>query len=169
VAELPVGVAGLVISGIFAASMSSLDSSMNSIATAYITDLHKHFWPGDSDKRYLLLAKYVTILMGLFGTCTAIWIATANVEFIFDFFQEILGVIGGSLGGVFALAVFTKRANARGVIIGTIVGALVTILVKNYTHVNGYLYGAIGVITCFVVGYLVSLTGDRRPPTFTKI
>jgi SSS family transporter len=45
VTHLPLGIAGLVISGIFAASMSSLDSSMNSIATAYITDFHKRFWP----------------------------------------------------------------------------------------------------------------------------
>ena len=157
VAKLPVGVAGLVISGIFAASMSSLDSSMNSIATAYITDFHKHFWPGSEDKTYLRIAKYVTILMGAFGTGTAIWIATANVEFIFDFFQEILGIIGGSLGGVFALAVFTKRANSRGAVVGIIAGAIVTVLIKNFTDVNGYLFGAIGVVTCFAVGWLASV------------
>jgi len=163
VAELPVGVAGLVISGLFAASMSSLDSSMNSIATAYITDFHKRFLPVKSDSEYLKMAKYVTVLMGAFGTLTAIWIASTDVDFIFDFFQEILGVIGGSLGGVFALAVFTKRANATGAITGTLCGALITILVKNFTDVNGYLYGAIGVISCFLIGYLVSvLFGNKR-------
>ncbi|MBK8505985.1 MAG: sodium:solute symporter [Saprospiraceae bacterium] len=163
VAELPMGVAGLVISGIFAASMSSVDSSMNSIATAYITDFHKHFWPNEPDKKYLVLAKYVTVLMGVFGTCTAIWIATANVGFIFDFFQEVLGMIGGSLGGVFALAVITKTANAKGVITGMVAGVLITIIFKNFTDVNGYLFGAIGVISCFVVGLVVSVfTQDKK-------
>ena len=41
--QLPAGLSGLLIAGIFAASMSSLDSSMHSIATVYITDFHKRF------------------------------------------------------------------------------------------------------------------------------
>ncbi len=162
VAELPVGVAGLVISGIFAASMSSLDSSMNSIATAYITDIHSHFWPDLTDARYLRLAKYVTLLMGLFGTMTAIWIALTEVEFIFDFFQEILGMIGGSLAGVFVLAVFSKWANATGAITGTLGGALVTILVKNFTSLNGYLYGGVGVVSCVLIGLAVSRFTQKK-------
>ncbi|NND08401.1 MAG: sodium/solute symporter, partial [Saprospiraceae bacterium] len=156
VAELPAGVAGLVISGLFAASMSSLDSSMNSIATAYITDFHKQIWPGSTDRQYLRLARFVTILMGIFGTITAMWIAVSSVGFIFDFFQEILGMIGGSLAGVFALAVFFKRANAWGAVAGTIGGAMVTLIAKNTTDINGYLYGAVGVVSCVLIGLIVS-------------
>jgi hypothetical protein len=29
--------------------------------------------------------------------------------------------------------------------------------VWNYTSINGYLYTAVGIVTCFVVGYSVSL------------
>lgn len=156
VTHLPVGVAGLVISGIFAASMSSLDSSMNSIATAYITDFHKRFWPDLTDRRYLKLAKFITVLMGAFGTLMAILIATSEIGYIFDFFQELLGMIGGSLGGVFILAVFFKKATSKGAIIGTLGGALCTILAKNFTDINGYLYGAIGAISCVLIGLTFS-------------
>jgi len=157
VSHLPVGVAGLVISGIFAASMSSLDSSMNSIATAYISDFHKHFKPGLSDKKYLLRAREITILTGVFGTGTAILITKADVGFIFDFFQELLGTIGGTLGGIFVLAVFFKRATSMGVLYGAAAGVLATIAMRTLTEVNGYLYGAIGVISCVIVGLLFSL------------
>lgn len=157
VTQLPVGVAGLVISGVFAASMSSLDSSMNSIATAYITDFHKRIWPDESDSKYLRMARYVTIAMGAFGTLTAMGVAVSDVDFIFDFFQEILGVIGGSLAGVFVLAVFSKKANPTGAITGTFAGAIITLLFKNFSDVNGYLYGAIGVISCVIVGWVVSM------------
>lgn len=157
VAELPLGIAGLVIAGIFAASMSSLDSSMNSIATAYITDIHKYLKPGLKDKDYLKLAKIITIIMGVFGTLTAIWIAATEVGFIFDFFQKLLGMIGGCLAGVFILAIFSQRANATGVVIGTLSGAGITFLVSRFTEVNGYLYGAIGVVSCVAIGFIFSL------------
>ena len=170
VAELPVGIAGLVIAGIFAASMSSLDSSMNSIATAYITDIHKYFKPGRGDLSYLKLAKIITIVMGVFGTFTAMWIAASDVGFIFDLFQKLLGMIGGCLAGVFVLAIFSQKANATGVIIGTLSGALTTFLVSRLTEVNGYLYGAIGVISCVVIGYVSSLffqKGNQKINQFT--
>ena len=51
--ELPVGVAGLVVAGIFAAAMSSLDSSMHSISTSAVTDLYRRFRPDASDRRCL--------------------------------------------------------------------------------------------------------------------
>ena len=166
VAELPVGVAGLVISGLFAASMSTLDSSMNSISSAYITDFHKVLWPGLHDKTYLKLARVITILMGIFGTLTAVWIALSNIGFVFDLFQEILGVIGGSLGGVFVLAVFFKRSTSSGAIAGTIGGALVTLSFKFLTDVNAYLYGATGVIGCVFIGLIASLIfRDEKSPS----
>ncbi|MDH3709758.1 MAG: sodium/solute symporter, partial [Cyclobacteriaceae bacterium] len=164
VTKMPIGVAGLVIAGIFAASMSSLDSSMNSISTAYITDFHKRIRPGREDQSYLRIAKYVTVLMGFVGTFTAMWIAASDVRIIFDFFQELLGMIGGSLAGVFVLAVFTRSANAPGAIIGTFAGAAITLMVKYFTPINGYLYGAIGVISCVLVGLVASrfFTSEKK-------
>lgn len=157
VAELPVGVAGIVIAGIFAASMSSLDSSMNSIATAYITDIHRFLKPSWEDRENLRLAKIITGIMGLFGTVTAIWISVSEVGFIFDLFQKLLGMIGGSLAGVFVLAIFTQRANSLGAMVGVVSGALITFLVSQTTDLSGYLYGAIGVLSCVAFGYIFSI------------
>lgn len=164
VAKLPLGLAGLVISGIFAASMSSLDSSMNSISTVYVVDFHKRIWPGLSDSKYLKMARWLTVITGAFGTMVALFIASSDVGFIFDFFQTTLGIIGGSLAGVFVLAIFTKQTHAKGAIAGVVAGAVLTLLVKYLTEINGYLYGAIGVVSCVVVGWLVS----RVLPSETK-
>ena len=135
---------------------------MNSIATAYISDFYKHFKLGLPDKKYLLRAKEITILTGVFGTGTAILIAKADVGFIFDFFQELLGTIGGTLGGIFVLAVFFKRSTSTGVLYGAAAGVMATIAMKSFTEVNGYLYGAIGVISCVVVGLLFSLRSNKN-------
>ncbi len=53
--EMPVGVAGLIVAGLFAAAQSSASSSMNSVATALVTDFHKRLRPGSSDKTNLLI------------------------------------------------------------------------------------------------------------------
>src|SRR5690606_2387700 len=119
--------------------------------------IHKQFWAGWEDLRYLGLAKIVTVVVGLFGTLTAMWIAVSEVGFIFELFQRLLGMIGGSLAGVFVLAIFSGKTNAPGVIIGIVSGAVITVLVSNFTEVNGYLYGAVGVISCVVIGYIGSL------------
>jgi len=157
VQNLPMGVAGIVIAGVFAASMSSLDSSMNSIATAYITDIQKRFNSKSTDGHSLKLAKWITVIVGFFGTCSAMFIAATHVDFIFNYFQELLGMFGGSLAGIFVLAIFTRKANATGAIVGILGGALVTWVVKYNTDITVYLYGAVGVLSSVLIGYVISL------------
>ncbi len=50
--KLPTGLAGLLIAAIFAAAMSSMDTSLNSSATLYLCDVHKrYFRPGSRRPR----------------------------------------------------------------------------------------------------------------------
>ena len=65
--QLPSGVAGLVIAGVFAAAMSSLDSSMNSVSTAFTTDWYSRFRPNASDQHRLLVARIATVVIGSCG------------------------------------------------------------------------------------------------------
>lgn len=173
VKSLPLGLAGVVIAAIFAASMSSLDSSMNSIATAYTTDIHIRFNKGKSDYQNLKLAKWLTILIGLIGTGSAMFIAVAKVEYIFDYFQAVLGLFGGGLAGLFILAIFIPKANSAGAIAGLFGSAIVTWVVRSQTDVIGYLYAAIGVTSCVVIGYLVSRvwpgSSSERPLTYGEL
>jgi len=157
VQQLPAGLAGLVIAGVFAAAMSSLDSSMNSIAAAYVTDFHRRFKPEVSDHSCLVLARWLTVLIGVVGTGSAALIASCGIRSLFDHFNMLLGLCGGGLAGIFILAVFTRRATARGVLIGAIVGAASPLVVKYTTSINPFLYGAIGVGACVLVGYTCSL------------
>ena len=66
-----------------------------------------------------------------------------------------------------ALAVFFKRANSWGAVAGTIGGAMVTMIVKNTTDINGYLYGAVGVVSCVLIGLLVSAFMPSRKENVT--
>lgn len=156
VSELPTGVSGLLIAAIFAAAMSSLSSSMNSAATSYATDIHFRFgWYKKTNE--LKLARKATLVIGIIGTLFAIMMATMDVKSLWDEFQKVLGLVIGSLGGVFLLGIFTKKANSIGVLIGIVVSVMVQVYVGITEPVHILVYSATGVVSCFLVGYLASL------------
>jgi Na+/proline symporter len=101
------------------------------------------------------------MLMGIVGILIAAAIAALNIEFIFDLFQEVLGIVAGSLAGIFILGIFTKRANSYGILIGIVTSIVVVSIVKNNTDISLYLYGAISVVTCVIVGYITSILTPR--------
>ncbi len=164
--NLPSGAAGLVIAGIFAATMSSLDSSMNSAATVCVNDFFRQRKKIDNDAKRLSIARYITLALGLLATGSAILLATFEIKYLFDYFQEILGLFGGSLTGVLILALFVKRSNAPGALVGGFIGALLPFVIKQSgLGLNGYLYGAVGVISCVIFGLIISaMTAGRFPP-----
>jgi SSS family solute:Na+ symporter len=155
--ELPTGLAGVVVAAIFAATMSSLDSSMNSIATVFVTDFYRRLRPDSADRFRLLLARIITVVLGVFATGCALLLDRYRIESLWDLFLQILGLLGGTLAGVFVLGIFTRRANSLGAMIGIVCSALALFYVKLYTQIHFLLYGAIGIITCLCVGYLGSL------------
>jgi SSS family transporter len=165
VRELPVGFAGLVIAGIMAASQSTLSSSLNSVSAAWMTDFHKRLWPGASDHRHLRLAQTCVLLTGSFAAAVACIMASMSIASLFDAFIGIIGMTGGALAGLFALGIFTRTTHGTGALVGAITSIVVLYFVKTYTDLNFFLYGGVGVITCFVTGYLASLVlpGKAKP------
>ncbi len=158
VQQLPAGLAGLGIAGIFAASMSSLDSSMNSVTTSLVNDVYRRLKPAVTDAACLVLAKWITVAMGAIGVSMAMLLASrADIRFAADYFNGLMGLLGGGLAGVFLLAVFTRRTSARGALVGAIVGAAAPIVAQQTTDLQFFLYAPIGVGSCVVVGYLTSL------------
>ncbi|MCH2179842.1 MAG: sodium:solute symporter [Mariniblastus sp.] len=183
--ELPVGLAGLVVAGIFAAAQSTVSTSMNSGATTLVTDFIKPLNWVSSDRSLLWLARLFTLAMGLLGTWAGLLFVDPGIKSLFDQFIGVLGMFLGVLAGLFALGATTRRANS----IGSLSGALVSIslmvviafaandktflglnpkswfqaLGSDLYRVNGYLYAFVGIVVCYVVGYFVSwLVPDEK-------
>jgi len=166
VANLPTGLAGLLIAGVFAASMSSLDSSMNSVATAVTTDWYRRFRPRAADHRCLNLARWVTVVVGAAGTVLALLMAQWNVKSLWDQFSQIIGLFAGGLGGLFLLGILSRRANGIGAIAGLLASGVIQYIVKVRTPIYLLLYAFTGLMSCIIIGYVVSiLTGGPRKDT----
>ncbi|MFN8347318.1 MAG: sodium/solute symporter [Spirosomataceae bacterium] len=155
--ELPQGIAGLVITAIFAAAMGSLNGSVNCVATVFTNDLFKPFAPQLPEKKYLKMARWVTFGVGVFGTIVALLMAQWNTYSLWDQFNIILGLFTGSIGGVFMLGIFTTRAHGKGVVIGLIVSTLFQFWVREFTPLNLLMYAFTGLISSVLFGYLFSI------------
>ena len=161
--ELPAGVSGLVIAGLFAAAMSSLDSSMNSMAASIVTDGYRRFGRDVTEARAVRLAKLITLALGVVGTATALAIAAFGVASLWDLYLTFVGLFSGALAGLFALGIFTTRANGPGALVGAAASAAVLFVVRTFTDVHFFLYAAVGMGTAVGVGYLASLALGPRP------
>jgi SSS family solute:Na+ symporter len=154
--EFPVGVAGLVISALFAASMSTLDSGMNSVATVFSIDFYKRFKKAATDEQVLRVARIVTLLSGAFATIMALILTRFSLPSLWDTMILLTGLIGGGFGGVFALGMFTRRANAIGAITGVLLSLVTALSAQAFTNVHVFMILPIAVFTVVTVGYLVS-------------
>ena len=157
VTQLPAGVAGLVIAAVFSASMSSLDSSMHSVATAATTDFYRRFRPQSSDRVRLLLARLVVAVVGVLGTSIALVLARWDIQSLLDQAMTFIGLFAGGLGGLFLLAIFTRRTHATGALLGLLASGVLQLLLRQFYPVHASFYPATGIIFCLVIGYSASI------------
>ena len=155
--EVPTGLAGLIVAGIFAAAQSTVSTSMNSTATAVVTDFLRPFKRCASEAGYLKAAKIITLIMGVLGTCAGLLFISPEIRSLMSEYFKVIGMFMGALGGLFLLGIITTRANARGAFIGLLGGVAVMVWVWRATETNGFLYATIGVTSCLVIGYCTSL------------
>ncbi|WP_153558496.1 sodium:solute symporter family transporter [Roseimaritima sediminicola] len=157
--EMPVGIAGLIVAGVFAAAQSTVSTSMNSTATAIVTDFLRPLRRCRSEAGYLAAARWWTLAVGVMGTLLGLLFIDPEIKSLFDAFIKVIGLFMGVLGGLFVLGALTKRATASGAMTGALVGTATMLSLWAFTPVNGYIYPASGITTCVVVGYLASLIG----------
>ena len=161
--ELPAGVAGLVVAGIFAAAQSAISTSLSSTSTALVTDFLQRLGPKRPDHHWLRTAQWITAALGVVAVGFAGLLAAIGIGSAFDMFQGVLGLTSGGLAGVFLLGIFFKRATARGAWAGIVTSGLALFLVQRFTKTHVYLYALIGIMVCVIIGYLVSVL--RPAPT----
>jgi solute:Na+ symporter, SSS family len=162
VQRFPAGLAGLIIAAIFAASMSTLSSSMNSVATLVSEDFYRKFKPKATDKSALFLMKFTSLFVGLFGTVIAVYMASMDLRSIFQTWNEITALLGGGFLGIYILGMFTTRATTAGSITGALASIVCVLYIRSFTPIHWTFYNPVAVLSCIVIGYLVSLLGKQK-------
>ena len=157
VQRLPVGIAGLIIASLFAAAMSALAGSMNTVSILFTEDFYRKVKKNATDRERLLTMRIASIVGGVAATITALYMAKLNQRSLFQTWNELFALLGGGFLGIYILGTYTHRANAIGAFTGAIASIGVTLWLKYFTAVHWYFYTPGAVIACVVIGYVVSL------------
>ncbi len=118
---IPIGLVGLIVAGIFAAAMSSIDSELNALTTVSIVDWYKRLRPDDpGELHFLKSSRSVTVLWGVIATGSAL--VLGETRSIIELINQIGSYFYGSILGVFILLLWVKKANGNGALIGLLSG-----------------------------------------------
>ncbi|HEY3122242.1 MAG TPA: sodium:solute symporter [Vicinamibacteria bacterium] len=159
--HLPRGLAGLVIAVIFAAAMSTLSGEFNSLATASMIDFYKRFVrTAGGDAHELLVSRVLTAFWGLFACLIAL--QAGRLGSAIEVVNRFGSYFYGSILGVFALAVLTPQASARGAFWGLLIGMASVYLVATFTAVQFLWYNVVGTMAVLVSGLAISALARER-------
>src|SRR5437667_11354428 len=154
--RLPHGVAGLVIAAIFAAAMSNLSGSLNSLASTTVIDFYKPLIGRDKrDESLLKLSRWLTAAWGI--VLIGIAVLASRWGSVFTTGLTIASLVYGPMLGAFLLGVLTRRTNQTGVIVGMGVSLVSMLAVKFFTALAWTWYVLAGTAVCLTIGYTVRL------------
>src|SRR5262249_49142678 len=122
--ELPHVTSRLVIAAIFAAAMSTLSGSLNSLSGTQRNDFYKPYLRRDlREEHYLKISKLMTVFWGII--LIGIAILARHWGSVLETALTIMSFTAGSMVGIFLLAVLTDGANEIGGLAGMVGGLCV--------------------------------------------
>jgi len=128
--ELPAGLRGLMVAGIFAVALGSLNSAITAMAATSVKDFYAHAVPGKSDRHYMIAGRWATVGWGAalagFACLCIVWQKYENRTLI-DFALGVMTYAYSGLLAVFLSALFTKRGTTASVIAALVTGFLVVL------------------------------------------
>lgn len=154
--KLPVGVSGLLIAAVFAAAMSTLSSNINSSTTVMSEDFYSKIRKDCTDREKVRFARIAGIVVGVLGVLMAMALATFDIASLWDQFNFFLGLLTSGLGGLFLMGIFSRRIGTRSAVTGFVGCVVVLLLFNKFSHVTSTLYGFLGLVSCFIIGWLSS-------------
>ena len=167
---LPVGILGIVLAGLIAAMMSSLDSGLNSVSTLITMDFYKKFKPDSSSEKLMKVGRIITLIVMIIAVVWAPQIG--KFPKLWDYLQQTLAWFSPPVVALFVMGLFYKRINNQGAIAGIIIGFTFTVILignvlltgddgvapialPNFLYVAG-IHLALSMIAMVVVSYMTA-------------
>lgn len=165
ITQLPQGVSGLVVAGIFAAAMSSISSLMNSSSTVCVEDFVKRFSTRErTDAQYLRIAKGLTLFWGIASIVMALMLQGTSSALVV--WLKIMGIATNGVLGMMLLAFLPWRIHHVPAALGFGASYVVLLYMMFWPGEQKLVYllwTVIGNLSCFVIALLAQLPyGFRR-------
>ena len=123
---LPVGMVGLLIAVILLASMGSVASAYNSLASCTVVDIYKRMYRKDDDSRnYVAASRWATFFWGIF--CIAVAQYASRLGSMIEAVNILGSLFYGVILGIFLVAFYFKKIGGRAVFWGSLIGEVFVI------------------------------------------
>lgn len=144
--------AGLVMAGIFAATISSSDSYLLIAASAVAKNIYQGIFKKDAKDRDVMRVSRVTlILIALFGAI----IALDEESVIFTIVSFAWAGFGAAFGPLMLFSLFWKRTTREGAIAGMVSGAAVVFIWNLFIKPLGGIFAIYELLPAFIISSLV--------------
>ncbi len=157
---MPAGLLGILIAGFFAASMSSLDSAINSLSAATYRDFLVKLFPcldAIPNRRQIRLSRWLTIFWGIIATAFALRMIGGS-ETVLELVNKIGSAFYGPILAIFWLGMLTRSGRQTGALWGLSLGVGVNIFLWQFfgEKVSWLWWNVIGFAVGFAAGILIS-------------
>ncbi len=153
----PAFIAGILMSAIIAASMSTADSQLLVASSAFTSDIYKPLIKKNaSDKEMLNVGRLVVLLIAI----VAYFIASSKgqgAQAIMNLVENAWGIFGAAFGPVILLSLFWRRFTYKGAVAGVVSGAVVDILWLAFLSSTG-IYE---IVPGFIIGGLTAIIATK--------
>ena len=159
----PAFIAGILLSAIIAASMSTADSQLLVASSSFTSDIYKPLIRKNAtDKEILWVGRGVVLVVAV----VAYFIASSKgdgAQAIMNLVENAWAGFGSAFGSVIILSLFWRRFTYKGALAGVISGALVDIIWLAFLSKSTGIYELIpGFIVSMIVSVVVTLI-DKEP------
>jgi SSS family transporter len=135
--EMPSGLRGLMMAGLFAAALSSVNSTINAMSSTFVADLYRKFAPGRGEPHYLAVGRKGVIWFGVALSVVAalcVWWQSTHADeggnALLDFVLGVMTFAYSGLVGVFLCVLLLRRGSERSVIAALVTGFALVLLVQ---------------------------------------
>ena len=166
----PAFIAGLLLSAIVAAAMSTADSQLLVASSSFTSDIYKAvFRKNASNKEILWIGRLVVMIVAV----VAFFIANSEgkgAQAIMNMVENAWGGFGSAFGPVILLSLFWKRTTYKGAIAGVVTGAVVDVVWLLTLSSSTGIYEIVpGFIAGFIACLAVSLLDKNLPAEVVAI
>lgn len=157
--------AGIVLSGILAATMSTSDSQLLAASSSVSENIIHEFFHLDLDeKKLMMIARFSLAIIAVIGVGIA-WNPNSSVFGIVSF---AWAGFGATFGPVVLLALFWRRSNKYGAFFGMISGGIMVFVWKYAVRPIGGAWNIYELLPAFIVAILVNVIVSLLTPAPEK-
>ena len=169
---LPAGVTGMILAALYAATMSSVDSGINSCTTAFMVDFWRRLRHGEvsmgtsgdaeeSSRGDLATARVLTVVLGVLVTVAACFVGRLGSIIVIA--GKLVNGFCGPMFAIFILGMFSRRARPLGVCLGAILsmGLMWYYSLFREVTLNFQWTSVFGLVSALALGYGASLLTGR--------